>query len=257
MLEKDNKNLGILKKKNHKNLSKPKHIKFLKIPKLDFNKPAIKHSLKEEFTLPIRREKKDNTTKTDSSKVLELLGNKKQLKKKMNLQRTNTIDADSKNQLFKLSNFEQDEEFMSKVIKILQKGPSNQKDTEKLISFLYNLKPFNQIFSEGEKKDIQKIISNLSSSLQYEHYPKNKIIYKFGQNYEKFFLILRGKVDILVPNEEEILLTEEEYYRYLLNLRIYNENNIINKILSKNYMTFIKEEKNFDEWIKTAYNTLE
>ncbi len=257
MLENDNKNLGILKKQNNQSKTKSKHIKFLKIPKLDFSIPVIKTNLKEEFTLPIRREKKEKTTKTDSAKVLELLGNKKKITHKRNLQRTNTIDADSKNQIFKLSSFEQDEEFMSNVIKILKTGPSDEKDSRKLISFLYNLKPFNQIFSEGDKKEIQKIISNLISNLKYEYFPKNKIIYKFGQNYEKFFLILRGKVDILVPNEEEILLTDEEYYRYLLNLRIYNENNIINKIISKNYMTFIMEEKNFDEWIKTAYNTLE
>ena len=256
MLEDENKNQGILKKKSNKK-PKSKHIQFIQFPKLEFNKPIIKNNFQDEFTIPIRREKKDNTTKTDSSKVIQLLGSKKKIKQKINLQRTNTIDADSINQLYKISSFEQDDEFVSKVIKILQKGPSNQKDSQKLISFLYNLKPFNQIFSEGEKDDIQKIISNLSSNLQYEYYPKNKIIYKFGQNYEKFFLILRGKIDILVPNEEEILLTDEEYYHYLLNLRIYNENYIINKVISKNYMSFMIEEKNFDEWVKTAFNTLE
>ena len=30
-----------------------------------------------------------------------------------------------------------------------------------------------------------------------------------------------------------------------------------NKILSKNYLTFVMEEKTFEEWVKTAYNTLE
>ena len=77
MLENDNKNLGILKKQNNQSKTKSKHIKFLKIPKLDFSIPVIKTNLKEEFTLPIRREKKEKTTKTDSAKVLELLGNKK------------------------------------------------------------------------------------------------------------------------------------------------------------------------------------
>ncbi len=159
--------------------------------------------------------------------------------------------------MFELSSFIKDEKYISKAIQIFKYGAINFNESKIFISFLYNLEPFNQILSESDRDDVEKILSNLTQTLQYEYIPKNKIICKYGQKTEKFFLILKGQVDILVPNEEEIELTEEEYFSYLLNLRIYNENYLLKKIISKNYLTFLMEEKNLDEWIKIAYNTLE
>ena len=59
--------------------------------------------------------------------------------------------------------------------------------------------------------------------MKYEYYPKNNLIYRYDDQAENFYVILQGKVDLLVPNEETIMLTENEYYLYLINLRKYNE----------------------------------
>ena len=125
------------------------------------------------------------------------------------------------------------------------------------MKFLYKLQPFNQIFSESDYNEIKTILHNLANHLKYKFIKKNKIICRYGQNVENFYLILKGSVNVLVPNEEQILMTEEEYFRYLINLRILNENYILRQVMAKNYLTFVIEENNIDDWIRTAFNTLE
>lgn len=124
------------------------------------------------------------------------------------------------------------------------------------VDFLFHLEPFNQIISESAGDEAQEIIRNLSYNLRYEHANKNTILFRFGDYSEKFYLILKGQVSVAVPNEEEMELTEEEYFLYLLKLRQYNEKDILNKVISKNYTSYFFEEKTFDLWIHTAYNTL-
>lgn len=124
------------------------------------------------------------------------------------------------------------------------------------VDFLFHLEPFNQIISESAGNEAQEIIRNLSYNLRYEHAQKNTILFRFGDYSEKFYLILKGQVSVAVPNEEEMELTEEEYFLYLLKLRQYNEKDILNKVISKNYTSYFFEEKTFDLWIHTAYNTL-
>lgn len=71
-------------------------------------------------------------------------------------------------------------------------------------------------------------------NLKYEFIPENTLKCNYGELIDKFYLILRGEVDVIVPNEEEVQLSEEEYFLYLLRLKIFNENKIINKVISKN-----------------------
>ena len=256
-----NKNKIMLNEEKKEEKSRIKFTHLTSFPKynLNFNKLTGNNINKIEFIQPIRKTRKDKTMKLDVSKMLNSVsqGLNKKIKKKFNFQRLHSFDVDTKKKMFEISSFIKDEKYISKAIQIFKYGAINFNESKIFISFLYNLEPFNQILSESSKDEIENILQNLSLTLKYEYIPKNKIICKYGQNVEKFYLILRGKVDILVPNEEEILLTEEEYFRYLLNLKIYGENNIINKILSKNYLTFVMEEKTFEEWVKTAYNTLE
>lgn len=152
--------------------------------------------------------------------------------------------------------FKLHEELIDKAIEIFRRGATTFKEKQISISFLNQLEPFNQILAESTKEEIEIILQNLSDNLKYERVLKNRIILKYEDNIDKFHLILQGKVNILVPNEEDIDLTEEEYFYYLLRLRLFNEMGNLKKVLSKNFMTFPMEEKNFDEWVKTAYNTL-
>ena len=148
-------------------------------------------------------------------------------------------------------------ELINEAIKTFKENQNSNKDNQLFIDFLFQLEPFNQIISESSSEEAQSIITNLAFNLKYEKKEKNTIIFKFGEYSEKYYILLKGKVSVVVPNEEEIELSEEEYFLYLLKLRQYNENDILDKVISKNYTSYFFEEKTFDLWIKTAYNTIQ
>ena len=191
-----------------------------------------------------------------SKKEMTIIPKKKFERKSITFLRQYSLDQKNKSFIDSSIDFKLHKEYIDTVIDIFKRGPTQFKEKQLLISYLNKLEPFNQILTESIKEEAENILMKLSDNLQYERIIKNKMILKYGDNLEKFYLIFQGKVDILIPNEEEISLTEEEYYFYLLRLRIFNELILLKTVISKNYMTFHMEEKNFDEWIKTAFNTI-
>ena len=156
----------------------------------------------------------------------------------------------------------------SKAISLFKQDKSTYIKDKIFLSYLKRLEPFNEIFHEHssnsnnhsplnkDKFNHEQILKNLALNLRNETFNANRVIYKYGDIADKYYVILDGKVDIIVPNEEEILLTEEEYYLYLLKLRQFNEIEILNKVILKNKSVFTIEESNFDMWVNTAYNTV-
>ena len=147
------------------------------------------------------------------------------------------------------------EQIQKKGFEIFKNPERSISDNEYVIELLYNLNPFSRRIKEVEKEHTRDLISKLSFSMKYEYFPKNNLIYRYDDQAENFYVILQGKVDLLVPNEETIKLTENEYYLYLINLRKYNEFVLLTKTINKNMDSFPMNEKNFDTWIRRAYVT--
>ena len=104
--------------------------------------------------------------------------------------------------------------------------------------------------------NIQRILCSLSTELKYEYLEANKIIYKHGDIPDKYYILLKGEVDIIVPNEIEVMMSEYEYYNYILRLFKYQEHSLLKKVLNKNYSLYPLNKQLFEDWIYTAYNTL-
>ena len=160
-----------------------------------------------------------------------------------------------KENIFSMMNHFSPEQIQKKGFEIFKNPERSISDNEYVIEFLYNLNPFSRRIKEVEKEHTRDLISKLSFSMKYEYYPKNNLIYRYDDQAENFYVILQGKVDLLVPNEETIMLTENEYYLYLINLRKYNEFVLLTKTINKNMDSFPMNEKNFDTWIRRAYVT--
>ena len=191
-----------------------------------------------------------------SKKEMTIMPKQKHDRKSITFLRQYSLDQKNKSYIDSSIDFKLHKEYINRVIEIFKRGPRQFKEKQLFISYLNKLEPFNQILTESKKEEVENILIKLSDNLRYERIIKDKILLKYGDNLEKFYLIFQGKVDILIPNEEEMSLTEEEYYYYLIRLRIFNELSLINTVISKNFITFHMEEKNFDEWIKTAFNTI-
>ncbi len=158
--------------------------------------------------------------------------------------------------LMNYSNLSQ-EQFYKKGLELFKNPKRDINENQVVIDFLMNLNPFAQGIKEVKKENFRDLFSCLSFTLKHKYFEKNKIIYKYNDDIDNFYLVLKGKVDILVPNEEYVKLTEQEYFIYLLKLRKYGEKALLQKTLNKNNDQYPMNEQNFDIWIKRAYITIQ
>ena len=142
---------------------------------------------------------------------------------------------------------------------LVNKKKRDLNDNEKIIQFLNNLEPFNSRLNLCLENNKEECIRRFIYDFKNEIYEKNKIIYKYGDEANNFFIIEEGKVDLIFPYYEYVELNIDEYYIYLLKLRRFNEIEILNEIIllnNKIYLEDIDKNFSFDDWIKTAFNTL-
>ena len=187
----------------------------------------------------------------ENKKENNSLINEKKIKKS---QKRTALHANI-NYILKYSNLS-DEQFFKKGLEIFKNQNRNFNENQVVIDFLMNLNPFAQEIKEVKKENVRDIFSSLSYTLKHKFIEKNNIIYKYDDDIDNFYLIIKGKVNILVPNEEYIKLNQIEYFLYLLNLRKYNEKALLIKTLNKNNDMYPMNEKSFDIWIKRAYLTI-
>ena len=69
--------------------------------------------------------------------------------------------------------------------------------------------------------NINDIMTRLVGMIKYEKKGKNKILFKEGDKGDKFYIILKGEVGILIPQEKIIKCCPSEYLKYLINLFLY------------------------------------
>ena len=79
-----------------------------------------------------------------------------------------------------------------------------------------------------------EILHKLSIFIQGEHYEKNRIICMNGEVGDKFYLIFKGTVSVLVPNPYTEELTAIEYTNHLYNLRRLREFDLLNRTIDSN-----------------------
>ena len=125
-----------------------------------------------------------------------------------------------------------------------------------IIEYLKTLRNFMNTLLNEKEEEIEKVLLEVSSCLKYEYYEKNKFICKYGDKADNYYLILKGKVVFIVPNEREHYMTEEEYIEHLLKLRKKGEIELIKNILIKNQLIFYFGE-DFDEFILSSLDRFE
>ena len=150
------------------------------------------------------------------------------------------------------------ENLKNKGIEYIKKSKINIEESEIVFELLHNLNPFSENIKriKNDFDSYEKLLTKLIYVFKYEYYKKNNLIFRFDDSSDKFYLILKGEVDFLVPNEEIIELTIEEYLIYLLRLRNNNEEFLLSQTIQKNIEKFKLSERDFDMWVKRAYSTI-
>ena len=236
----------ISKKKNINSLDGiTRHIRGLPVNDLNQNYPIITRMM---YKLKEKNEKNNNEENSN-----ELIENKNKNPKNLKLNRSNAIDIFYFQEKLKKTKYKSPKE-----IHLIINKKRNIYDNEEIIQFLYNLNPFStylfDFFSNAEEEIIRKIVYDYNSEI----IPNNTIIFKYGDEGDKFYIIHEGKVDLLFPFTEYVEMNKDEYFVYLLRLKRFNEIEMLNNVLLMNdsvYMDNLEDYYKFDDWILKAFNT--
>ena len=123
---------------------------------------------------------------------------------------------------------------------------------------LINLKPFFTEFNNNMEKKGEEIIKEIVNDYKEEQFEANRIIFRYGDEADRFFIIKEGEVSLYFPFTEIINMNIDEYYIYILRLRRYNEIEMLNNVLLLNHGKFMYEFDegfNMDEYLIKLYNT--
>ena len=101
------------------------------------------------------------------------------------------------------------------------------------------IKKLESEYSSDKKMDSEMLVLNCAKSLGYVKLEEGEILFKIGDVGEKFYFILKGKINILKLREiKNIFMTNVEYLKYCLFLIENKEDYILNEVFKKNKKIF-------------------
>jgi len=132
----------------------------------------------------------------------------------------------------------------------------NMEQIEQVTKNLLTLDPFFPEFNKLMDKKGDDIIAEISYASKEDIFEKNQIIYKYGDEVDRFYIIFEGQVELYFPFTEEVEMNIDEFYIYMLRLRRYDEIEMLNDVLLLNEEKFLKEingKFNVDRYIYKLY----
>ena len=126
------------------------------------------------------------------------------------------------------------------------------------INNLLNLEPFFTNFNNNMEKKGRDIIREIASEYKDEKYELNKVVFRYGDEADRYFIINEGEVSLYFPFTETVDMNIDEYFIYILRLRRYNEIEMLNDVLLLNKGEFMKDfDEGFyiDNYIYKLYTT--
>ena len=115
------------------------------------------------------------------------------------------------------------------------------------------------------QEEFYKLLTYVSINVSYIKFQSNRLLMRYGEEGENFYIILNGIVSIIIPIKKTIEISLCEYFRYISLLIIYKEKELLHNVVKDNKKTkinldmpgfdyfFNKYEKNFLSAIKNAY----
>lgn len=134
--------------------------------------------------------------------------------------------------------------------------PTDRKSRDFQLIMNYLLKTnLKEILKEYGEEDFQLTftIYNIAKKVYYRKLVKGEIVFRIGDQGDKFYLILRGSVSILKLLDMEIYCTLEEYLRLLLKLKNDKEMYITEHIITLNKKKIPVEYEKIEEAIDVIF----
>lgn len=162
---------------------------------------------------------------------IKIIGLKKNLIRQSNqiiedaLKGTKTLDKDD---LLKLS--------LPSFIK-----PQKEKDIKDIILislYLVQMKKFMKLFGEDltviKDNEFYEQLKKIAEKIIYQKYNKDRLILRYGEEGNKFYLLLKGEVHVILPIKKTVYISIKEFKRYMFLLFIYKEFEILKMVIKEN-----------------------
>ena len=143
------------------------------------------------------------------------------------------------NDYYLLSNLEElnlnRELLLEKVLYCISKPQKTSIDYEIIYDYLCFMKEFSKLLIKQAKTNPKELLQTVALYLEYQNYPQNKIICRYGDKGKNAFIVLNGEVDILIKQKKLVRLEEENFHLYIATLIKYKEYSILLNVIKENF----------------------
>ena len=108
--------------------------------------------------------------------------------------------------------------------------------------YLQNLEKFIAIFHESSIP-LKNLLEKIANEMLLESINENSMICKTGDKGDKVYLLLKGSVSVLLQKEIIVSISKIDFICYLVKLHLFQENELISRILMINREKFGVDEK--------------
>ena len=131
------------------------------------------------------------------------------------------------------------------VINSLGRSTRTKPEIRVIASYLFLMQDFLQLLKAkniGEKENLLlKDLITLAENVDYERAQINTVLMRFGEKGNNAFIILDGKVDVLIESHFNLNIGDKTYLYYIANLIKYHEFGLVNSIINENFKKFPME----------------
>ena len=128
------------------------------------------------------------------------------------------------------------------VINSLGRSTRTKPEIRVIASYLFLMQDFLKLLRaknpEQKENILLKDLLTLAENIDYEKAQNNTVLMRFAEKGSNAFIILQGKVDVLIESYFHTNIGEKTYLYFIANLIKYHEFGLVNSIVNENFMKF-------------------
>jgi CRP-like cAMP-binding protein len=101
------------------------------------------------------------------------------------------------------------------------------------------------------------LLSSIAAYVRFERVSAKKLLFKYGDENDKFYIIFEGSVGVLHPTWEDVEMTFEEFVVYLARLSRLGEKELFNQCKVHNKTVFPVDFSDLDSFLENIYSKRE
>ena len=137
------------------------------------------------------------------------------------------------------------EQLLYMVVNSLGRSTRTKPEIRLIASYLFLMQDFLKLIKargvEEKENLLLKDMLTLAESVDYQKEGANVVLMRYGEKGNNAYIILDGKVDVLIESSYHVNLGEKTYLYYLANLIKYHEFGLVNSVVNENFKKFPME----------------